>query len=215
MLTDILLDDLVQKDINLKELENQFDNFIEEAHRLKDRYSESITILVGAETENITPEDLHGLSRLLKKHSGRIEYLVGSVHHVNEVPIDFDHPTYNRALDSSNEGRSDDADMKHAAFGMLMERYFDAQYQLMEQFKPEIIGHIDLCRLYYPNMIFKDFPNAQRKLERNIRFAAKYGALFEFNASAFRKGWVSAYPGKDLVSVRRSHVRYKVQGLRK
>ena len=40
--------------------------------------------------------------------------------------------------------------------------YFEAQYELIQRFKPEIIGHFDLCRLYDPNLRFADFPVVQK-----------------------------------------------------
>ena len=185
--------------MSLRQLQSQFDAFVEEAHRLKDLYSSKITILVGAETENITPEDLRGLSMMLERHQGKIEYLVGSVHHVNEVPIDFDRPTFERALQSLNaktpSGKS--------TLETLINDYLDAQYELLTRFQPEIIGHFDLCRLYYPDLDFRNFPDTLGKIERNISYACDYGALFEFNAAAFRKGWSTAYPGKHVVDVRR------------
>lgn len=88
------------------------------------------------------------------------------------------------------------------ATAALLERYLDAQYQLLTEIRPEIVGHMDLCRLYDPKLEFGDFPVALAKLERNINFACSYGALFEFNAAAFRKGWETAYPGRDVVQVR-------------
>ena len=53
-------------------------------------------LLVGLETEHITPDDLDHLDALLSRYRGKIEYLVGSVHHVNELPIDFDRATFDK-----------------------------------------------------------------------------------------------------------------------
>ena len=50
-------------------------------------------------------------------------------------------------------------------------------------------------------MDFRDFPEAWRRIERNIRYAVSYGALFELNASAFRKGWSTGYPGVEVFDV--------------
>ncbi|EJD02017.1 histidinol phosphate phosphatase H [Fomitiporia mediterranea MF3/22] len=184
-----------EEEVTLQQLESQFDTFVKEAHRLKDLYSSEITILVGAETEYITPVDLHQLALLLERHRGKIEYLVGSVHHVNEFPIDFDKPTFECALQSfAAKTVPGECTVKE-----LLDRYIDAQYDLFTQFHPEIIGHFDLCRLYYPSLDFRDFPDVLAKIERNISYACDYGALFEFNAAAFRKGWSTAYPGKDIV----------------
>lgn len=191
----------------------QFDAFVAEAHRLKALYASRIKLLVGAETEFITHADVDGLSALLRRHAGKIEYLVGSVHHVNELPIDFDKATYLRAIDRCrqdegmglssgvDETASARANSEETATATLLERYLDAQYELLTKVKPEIIGHMDLCRLYTPKVTFGDFPAALAKLKRNIACACGYGALFEFNAAAFRKGWETAYPGTDVVEV--------------
>jgi histidinol-phosphatase (PHP family) len=184
--------------MSLEQLSKQFDAFVQEAHRLKDLYTDRITLLVGLETEFITDIDMAGLERLLERHGSRIEYLVGSVHHVNAIPIDFDLPTFQCAVDSFKSPSTSDPSQ---ALEHLLLSYFDAQYDLMRRFHPEIIGHFDLCRLYRPALRFKDYPAVWAKVERNVQFAAEYGALFELNAAAFRKGWDDAYPGSDIIQV--------------
>ena len=83
----------------------------------------------------------------------------------------------------------------------FLSSYFDAQYELMQRVKPEVIGHIDLCRLYEPSLRFIDYPEVHEKLRRNIRFATDYGAAFELNAASLRKGWTEAYPAEDVIAV--------------
>jgi histidinol-phosphatase (PHP family) len=185
-----------QAGLPLETLSRQFDDFLDEAERLKTLYASRITILVGLETEFITTADLDGLEQLLEKHHRRIEYIVGSVHHVNAIPIDFDLPTFHIALNSFPAGTGDQENEQQ---GQLLLAYLDAQYDVLRRFRPELVGHIDLCRLYTPGLRFSDFPNALERLERNVRFAISYGALFEANAAAFRKGWETAYPGDDVV----------------
>lgn len=172
-----------------------FDRFITEAHRLKQLYADRITLLVGLETEYITSQDLDGLEELLKKYGDQIQYIVGSIHHVKAVPIDFDEPTFQQAVQicvSENDSSGTE---------LFLSEYFDAQYTLMQRFSPEVIGHFDLCRLYTPNLRFSAYPEVWKKIERNIQFAIDYDALFEVNAAAFRKGWNDAYPGSDIVEV--------------
>ncbi|KAF5379229.1 hypothetical protein D9615_005865 [Tricholomella constricta] len=178
----------------LNEIASQFDRFLDEAHRLKAQYAFAITLLVGLETEYITDTDLDYLDALLARHGPRIEYVVGSVHHVNGIPIDFDRPTYQKALHSLGPGT--EAAATQEAF---LSSYYDAQYGLLQRFRPEIIGHLDLCRLYDPGLSISNYPEAQKKMERNVLHAIEYGALFEMNAAAFRKGWDTAYPGRDVV----------------
>lgn len=137
------------------------------------------------------------LDDTLRLLGDKIQYLVGSVHHVNGVPIDLDIQTYQKAVDSFGSGLADE----HHARGEFLESYFDAQYGLLQRFHPEIVGHIDLCRLYTPELRFADYPRAFGKLRRNVKFAVDYGALFEVNAAAFKKNWKTAYPGRDILEV--------------
>ena len=182
----------------------QFLDFLDEAHRLKSAYASRITLLVGLETEFVTNTDLENLSALLSDHPGRVEYIVGSIHHVNGIPIDFDQASFEKALHSCSV-TDVVAEMNATAQGHMdkfLSTYLDAHYRLLERFRPEIIGHLDLCRLYNPELRFSEFPNVWDKLKRNVTFAIGYGALFEVNAAALRKGWRTSYPGEDVAAVR-------------
>ena len=185
----------MQQVLTLEELSLQFSKFVAEAHRLKSLYASRITLLIGLETEYITDLDLQHLETTLAASEDQVEYLVGSVHHVNGIPIDFDISTYERALGSCSGQNDRDAQEQ------FLLAYFEAQFKLMQRFKPEIIGHFDLCRLYCPSLRFRDYPSVWERIERNIRFGVGYGALFEINSAAFRKNWMTAYPGKDVVEV--------------
>ena len=184
-----------QAEMSPEALALQFSNFIEEDHRLKNKYSGQISLLVGAETEFISSKDMDSLSRLMQVSGDKIEYLVGSVHHANEIPIDFDRETFDTALRSFATACAADT------MELLIENYLDRQYELLNRFQPAVIGHFDLFRLYNPSLRLESFPNLIPKLERNISYACSYGALFELNAAAFRKGWDEAYPAKDVIDV--------------
>lgn len=162
---------------------------------MKGRYSSQITLLVGLETEYITNLDLNNLQMTLDLARDKIQYVVGSVHHVNGIPIDFDLATFNGALASTGGQEA------------FLLAYFDAQYEVMERIKPEIIGHFDLCRLWNPMQRFDEYPAVYEKIARNVQYAVGYGALFEINAAAFRKKWNTPYPGQDIVKASR----WKVQ----
>ncbi|KAG6830592.1 hypothetical protein H0H92_015873 [Tricholoma furcatifolium] len=196
-----------EEGIPLDELASQFERFLDEAHRLKTRYASQITLLVGLETEYITGPDLDYLDALLTRVGPRVEYIVGSIHHVNATPIDFDLATYHKALNSLNTSTSNATQDTVSAEQQetFLSAYFDAQYELLQRFHPEVVGHFDLCRLYEPGLLLAEYPTAWAKAERNVKFAVDYGALFEVNAAAFRKGWDTAYPGRDVVALILKH----------
>ncbi|KAH9884664.1 polymerase/histidinol phosphatase-like protein [Cubamyces lactineus] len=189
-------------------LRAQFAAFLDEAHRLKEIYAGEINVLVGLETEFITDRDMDELDALLKSTNvdgrpARIEYLVGSVHHVRGIPIDFDRDTYLKALSTfrPTTPHSDEEHTEHATTEAFLCAYLDAQHTLLTRFRPEVVGHFDLCRLYTPQLRFADYPAALARVRRNVAFAVEYGAAFELNAAAFRKGWDAAYPGADVVEI--------------
>lgn len=193
-----------QNGLTPEDLVKQFEKYIDEAHRLKLAYQDRITLLVGLETEYITSVDLDSLEKLLERFGEKIEYIVGSVHHVHGIPIDFDVVTFQSCLESFHAGT------EHERMEEFLCTYFDAQYVVLERFHPEVVGHIDLCRLYNPHLLFSDYSRAEEKLERNIRFAVDYGALFEVSAAPFRKGWDTGYPGKDALEVGPSKARHRL-----
>lgn len=186
------------------ELEKQFRSYLAKAREMQSLYlskERPMHVLVGCETENIvTPDSLDQLTDILGTAGrasipppfvgvGTVDYIVGSVHHVYEVPIDFDKPTFEKAVCKGGHP-------------VLLSSYLDAQYEVMQRLRPEVIGHMDLFRLFDPDAPW--IPDASTsegktildKMERNVRFAASYGALFEANSSAFRKGWRhETYPG--------------------
>ncbi|TKA57986.1 hypothetical protein B0A53_00388 [Rhodotorula sp. CCFEE 5036] len=184
--------------LKVQDLMDTFEAYLVEAHRLKQLRADECALLVGLETEYIDAAGLDRLEQLLEKHSGTIEYLVGSVHHCDSAPIDFDKERYDACL-ASQPGSTQAERLEH-----LLCTYFDNQYKVLSRLQPEVVGHFDLCRLYYPDMDFRAHPEVWARIERNVEYAASYGALFEINASAFRKGWKTAYPGADIFDVRTS-----------
>ena len=114
-----------------------------------------------------------------------LDYLVGSVHHVDGIPIDFSKDLYNKALST-----------KENSFEELAISYFDHQYKIMTDLEPKVIGHFDLIRMYKPEEVTSS--RVIEYIERNIKYAISYGALFEINSRALKKGLPFPYPFEGL-----------------
>ncbi|CAO1616612.1 unnamed protein product [Jaminaea pallidilutea] len=221
----------------------KFQDYLVEARRLQSIYAKGkapMKVLVGAETENLSRDTVAWLkaeafrtdeSTTQKDGAciakGVVDYLVGSVHHVGAfpssnpclkdlepsktaIPIDFDAATFQRALQHFKSDRFDD----QAAHLRLCISYFESVYALVDAFRPEVIGHLDLCRLFRPaTMIFESDgvsretdpqysqlqSQAADSCEAVIRLAVSYGALFEINTASVRKGWATPYPAPDVL----------------
>jgi histidinol-phosphatase (PHP family) len=169
-------------------LQKTFEDFLVEARRLQQAYKSQINILVGCEIEFITIEYKQYIADLRQQHG--IDYVVGSLHHVNGIPIDFSPQLYTTALEKHHNNLHD-----------LFASYFDEQYQMLQAVHPEVVGHFDLIR------IFRTEPNAGineavwDKITRNVELVIRYGGLFEINSRAWKKGLKDAYPQRDVFKV--------------
>ncbi|OCF32776.1 histidinol-phosphatase (PHP family) [Kwoniella heveanensis BCC8398] len=188
-----------ESDLTPTDLSATYQSFLTLASSLRTKYALQISLLVSIETDYITPLDLSGLSTILLKHQ-EIDYVVGSVHHVNGISIDFDRPTCDRTNPNLLPTFSPSEEMLRP----FLNRYFDAQFELIELHQPEVLGHIDLCLLWTPEISLKKMKGVREKLERNIRAVIAYGGLFEANAAAIRKGWGTSYPCRDILRLIKS-----------
>ncbi|KAI1854107.1 hypothetical protein JX265_003570 [Neoarthrinium moseri] len=157
--------------------------YLVEAQRLQKAYASQIHILIGFEGEWIRSE-YGDLITSLASHPC-IDYFMGSIHHVNGHPIDFDGVFYRRAIESA--GGSEEK---------LYERYYDQQFELLQALKPRVVGHFDLCRLLSekPDRDVREWKGVWERIVRNLKFTAGYGGWLECNTSGLRKMLAEPYP---------------------
>lgn len=162
-----------------------------EARRLKELYKDQISLLVGAEIEFINKDYDHHVKHLRETYTA--DYVVGSLHHVNSVPIDFSSELYAKALDQVNGSLTD-----------LFTRYFDEQYIMLQSVRPEVVGHFDLIRIFADQSIADKTllePKVWERINRNIDFIVEYGGLIEINSRSYKKGLRDAYPQRDIIQI--------------
>lgn len=162
-----------------------FAAYVKEARFLQKEFADRADILVGFETE-VCDQDAFELIESLRKEY-QTDYVVGSVHHVAGIPIDFDLATYNSAVEKAGSLES------------LYLQYYDAQYELIQRIKPEIIGHMDLIKLFSPDFVLTQ--NILNAIKRNIKSAVQYGCIFEVNSRAFYKNFTEPYPSIAVLKV--------------
>lgn len=188
-----------------QDLWTAFASYLSSASLLRSQ-TPQLSLLIGFESDLIdagASEMFDDLDKVLEVYGEEVEYMVGSVHHVYGVPIDFDRPTFDRALALASS-RLEKALPSLSDVERLFCAYFDAQHLLITHFEPPIIGHFDLCRLYLPCIRLDDQPQVWERVERNVREVVRYGGLFEVNTAAVRKGWPTPYPGPEVLRVRRA-----------
>ncbi|KAF9203729.1 histidinolphosphatase [Haplosporangium sp. Z 27] len=222
------------------DLERMYDQFLQEAVRLQQKYLDKICLLIGLETEYFGPESIQYVRTLRQpnRHSiwsatqssstpspieseagsiqialPRVQYIVGSLHHIRGIPLDFSQELYLKALEDVGSG----------SWETLFREYFNTQFEMLQGLEPEVVGHLDLVRIFFSSIKRhhhhdhdhdnrndkqekEDLENQNKLTEelwtlvkRNVDFVITYGGLFELNSRAWKKGLADAYPQRDIL----------------
>lgn len=223
---------------DLSVLESKFASFVAEARRIANEESSSsstsaqrhdrqpppLTILVGCELEWIGSDPGFTFEKSQLKSiiaGGQLDMFIGSVHHVRQIPIDFDPATYAKACSTVNTayGLDEAALPEEEKHHKIFAEYFTAQGDMLRATKPPVVGHFDLIRLFASPMLRDPdeygpgpktqteiivtsletrWPDVWAKVEENLKFIASYGGVLELNSSALRKGSSQPYPQSEI-----------------
>ena len=153
---------------------SQMSQYEKEVLTLKERYKESIEILLGYEVD------------YLKNHMDKkvlnadIDYLIGSIHFLEGWG--FDNPEFIGKWEEQN-------------IDEIWQKYFDTIEEMANSRLFDIVGHFDLIK------IFKFLPKGDiNKMAKNALLAIKKsGMVLELNVAGYRKPIEEAYPSKSLL----------------
>jgi histidinol-phosphatase (PHP family) len=175
----------VDLDLSPDDLLTEFRGYVDEALRLRDLYAGRIELLVGFESERLPPGDWAARMAEIRE-SAPFDYMVGSVHDVDGVFVDFS-PEQTRALADRLGGVQ-----------VLQRRYFEAVAEMVQTLKPEVVGHLDLVRKFDGDAA--GFGAATMKhVERALEAVAAHGGVLDVNCGAARRGLSPVYPLPEIL----------------
>lgn len=176
--------DEVDSNIAATTLQEQFRRYFAECRRLQTRYAGKIRLFTAFETETYS-----GSSAFVKQliAETRPDYVVGSVHHVGDIGIDETPALYSKAAERAG------------GLEALYCQYFDAQYAMLEDLLPAVVGHFDLIRIFDPGYLQTlTQPDVWARIERNLAFIAQKGLIMDFNLRGFDKS-TEQYPSMPVL----------------
>jgi histidinol-phosphatase (PHP family) len=140
----------------------------------KEKYRDKINILIGYEVDYIRG---YVDDRVI---SADVDYLIGSVHFIDEWG--FDNPEFIGQYKNKN-------------IDEIWQKYFDTIEEMANSKLFDIVGHIDLIK------IFKFMPKKSIKdLSKKALLAIKKsGMSIELNVAGYRKPIGEAYPSKEIL----------------
>ncbi|RDA88756.1 hypothetical protein CP532_4069 [Ophiocordyceps camponoti-leonardi (nom. inval.)] len=169
---------------SLQLLPPRHEAYLSEALRLREKYRPKIQLLLGFEAEFIRQDYA---PRVLELASDpRVDYFIGSVHHVHGIPIDYDAAFYADAV-AASDGNDEQG---------LYRDYYDLQFEMLRALRPRVVGHFDLVRLLSadPGRDVSTWPAVWDRIVRNLQLIASQGGWLECNTAALRKGLDEPYP---------------------
>ncbi len=165
-------------------LYRRFAEYCRHCRRLQ-RQSSSLKIIVAMETE--TCGDYAGWVTRLKQEFAP-DIVVGAVHHVDDIPFDYNPEEYRRAIEACG------------GIEKLYCRYFDLQYAMIEALEPQVVAHFDLIRIFDPDYAKTlEVPEVRKRWQRNLALVARLRLVLDYNVAALRKGAPEPYPAAALI----------------
>ena len=175
----LLYEDQREQGLTPEFLLEDFGAYMSECRRLQHQYRSQIRIFAAMEIETYS-----GYAPFVDYLATRFEpdYIVGSVHFVNDLNFDYSEEMYWKTADSVGGVEE-----------MYLE-YFDLQFDMLTRIRPAVVGHFDLVRLFDPDYSSRlEESRISQKIRRNLELIKELGLIMDFNLRALAKGSAEPY----------------------
>ncbi|RMG17261.1 MAG: histidinol-phosphatase HisJ family protein [Deltaproteobacteria bacterium] len=166
---------------NAARLAEHFDEWAELSAELLSQWRGETRLLRGIEVEVVPAQTwLESVRALVDRH--RLDYVVGAVHHVREIPIDGNEKDFARAVEAAG------------GVERLAVEFYKATGEMVTALKPEVVAHFDLIRLRAARVGKINTPSVREAARAALRAVQAAGSMLEVGAGALRRGWRIPYP---------------------
>jgi histidinol-phosphatase (PHP family) len=172
-------------------------DYLMEIREIKKGFEKDLQIYLGLEIDFI-PGLAGRMQHLLKDIE--LDYFIGSVHFVESF-ADGTHWNIDSSYELFIEGLKDiyNSDFKKAAT-----RFYEITRQMIEEDRPDVIGHIDKIKMYNPKGHFFNENDTwyQEQVMLTIDTLKKCGGIVEINTRAYYKyNQLELYPSDWIISL--------------
>lgn len=181
-----LYDSEREKGYNAARLQQDFAAYAAEVRRLAAAYAGRITVLCAFETEVVPAAGYRQAMPALQRRYA-FDYMVGSVHHVHEIPIDAAQEDFDAAVEACG------------GLEALCAAYYEQVAEMIAALRPQVVGHLDLIRRNAPRGGALETPKIRKAADRALEAARACGAILDLNTAGRRKGLSAPYPAPRLV----------------
>jgi histidinol-phosphatase (PHP family) len=183
----LLYDEEVALGWDVAKLQDDFDAYARDLPPLIERYANDIHILRGFECEAVPDNQYVEIMLDLRKRYA-FDYMVGSVHHIHEISLDGPVELFEKILARFN------GDLEAVAI-----HYYQAVGAMVQQLKPEVVGHLDLVKKNAPTLESVDTPAIRKTVESTLEIIRQHESILDCNTAGIRKSLGGPYPAPWIV----------------
>ena len=183
-----LYPDELEKGFTVEKLVSDFEQYHKMLSALVEEFSDRIVILRSFEAE-IIPSNSYVKVMKGYKEKYTCDYMLGSVHYVNDIIIDLGIEPFERALEM------------HGGLDSLAIRYYETVARMVEELRPDVVGHFDLIRRYGHQFGSVDTPGIRKMAEEALQVVKEYDCILDLNTSGYRKGLGGPYPAPWILDL--------------
>ena len=180
-----------EKGYDIERLSREFEAYAPAVRKLARDFEGRLTVLCGFEAE-VIPTSAYREEMLGHRRRFGFDYMVGSVHYVDEITIDGPRPDFERALAA------------RGGLEPLAIAYYEAVAEMVDALRPEVVGHFDLIRLNAGPQAPLDTPPIRRAAARALEAVRAWDAILDVNTAGYRKGLGMPYPAPWLIEAARA-----------
>lgn len=173
------------------------EKYIDEVNLLKEKYKNEIEVFLGMEIDYIPGI---GFNENIKSLIERLDYYIGSVHYLGKFnngimwTVDYNMEELILGINESYNGN-----VRHA-----VEAYYNLIAEMVVNYEPPIIGHIDLIKKLNRNNILFDESNKWYRecIERCLNIIRYTSSSIEINTGGMARGYTSEqYPSNFILQL--------------
>lgn len=170
-------------------------SYVDEMRKLKKEYHSDIEVLIGVELDYIEGIDVKDY---IDFDSKGFDYFISSVHYVyseilgGHYEVDGPAESFGFLLENGFEGN----------IKSLVHGYYSTVRKMVEEYKPMVIGHIDLIKKNNGNGEYfnEDSDFYIDEVNKTLEVVKKHGALLEINTGAISRGYTKIpYPSEYIL----------------
>ena len=175
---------------DVAKLERDFESYARTVRQLAEEFADRLEILCGFEAEVVPPNRYARIMKRLRRDFG-FDYMVGSVHWVDDVIVDYTQEEFDRAV------------AMQGGLEPFAVRYYECVTEMVRALKPEVVGHLDLIRKLAGDQHAVETPPIRRAAARTLDAIREHGCIIDVNTVALRRELGTPYPAPWLVHLAR------------